>query len=192
MADPGELTSADFDLAFTFARSEAAVYRAADGSEAEAAIDAPRFDHDDLGNPRGLLISPGSDMGRQDRTAIDPLILPADIVEGEGAADRDVTIFHAFRPAQDGEPDQTAFEAGIEYRAWYARDAAARIDALLRQPGHHLTIGVVRGFRPNSNGSVWYRGRFWQLPGAVRTGSAALTDGTGKPLIEAGAERFDG
>jgi hypothetical protein len=191
LADPGELRSADFDLAFAFARSEAAAYRAADGSLAQAAIDAPRFDHDADGNPRGLLVSTGSDIGRQDRPTIDPLILPADIVEGEDAGDRDVTIFHVFRsPIANGQDDgAAAFEAGIRRRAYYARDVAARIDALMRQPGHHLSIGVVRGFRPNQGGFTWYRGQRWELPGLVASNGAALTDGSGKPLVNAGAER---
>ena len=98
MAD-GDLFQADLDLAFAFARSEVAPYRNSAGQTVQAPVDAARFDHDDAGAPRGLLVTGGSDYGTRDRLAVDPLILPAALVDGVEYDERACTIFHAFAPA---------------------------------------------------------------------------------------------
>ncbi|MBD3728752.1 MAG: hypothetical protein IE933_03520 [Sphingomonadales bacterium] len=193
MAD-GDLTPADFGVAFTFARSEAGNFTDAGGILQLAPIDVPRFDHADDGTPRGLLVTPGSDLGRQDRTAIDPLMLPLDLVAGTDPAAREATVFHCFRPEPTPEAAD-AFDAGIQRRALYSRDAARTIDALLRQPGHHLAIGVVAGFRPNLGGFTRFRGQQWILTGKLAAVGGVLGDGSsveGRALITCGAEVIDG
>ena len=69
------LRANQFTTAFDFARSEAAAVREADGVVRTLAADVPRFDHDPAGIPRGLLVTPGTDVGGQDRSVFDPLML---------------------------------------------------------------------------------------------------------------------
>lgn len=182
MAD-GDLFQADLDIAFTFSRSEAGAYRNAAGSIVQAAIDAPRFDHDAEGQPLGLLINEGSDLGLQDRLAIDPLILPEALIESPLWQERACTVFHAFIP-KGGEQ--------LLRNAWYSRDARRTIDALMRQQGHHQAIGVIEGFRENLGGFVRLRGQVWQLASYLLADEAVLTDGEGQPMVTAGAEVIDG
>ncbi|MEZ5709716.1 MAG: hypothetical protein R3E02_10055 [Blastomonas sp.] len=173
MAD-GDLSQAEFDLAFAFSRPLAAAYRNGAGVLVQAAIDAPRFDHDATGAPLGLLIEPGSWLGAADRPLFDPLMLPDDM------AGREATILQEF---DDGR--------GAELRrAFYTRNAVAAIGSLMRQAGHHRALGVIDGFAPNMGGHVRYRGQSWYLPRIVGTGmdGFALGDGEGHALIEAGAE----
>lgn len=173
---PGVIGQDEFASAFDFARSEAASCRDATGTEQLLAADLPRFDHDDNGTPLGLLIGSGEDLGGGDRTAIDPLMLPEELLTG---SDRAATVFHLFDPG-----------TGPVRRAWYSRNALATVNALLDQVGHHIAIGVVAGFRPREDdggaGLVRYRGQAWTLPGLL--GSPAINDGTGRGLIIAGAE----
>jgi hypothetical protein len=183
MAEP--LRAADFALAFTFARSEAVVVRSAAGAMITTAPDVPAFDHDPDGVPLGLLIGPGEDLGGGDRVALDPLMLPVELVSGEAPGARDATVLHRYH---DGTSEQR--------RAWYSRDALATIAALLDQPGHHREIGVIAGLRRNEGaaggaGFVRYRGAVWQLPELLAIsavpGAAVLAD-AGRPVIRAGAE----
>jgi hypothetical protein len=180
----GDLFQQDFGVAFDFSRSEAAAYLDGEGEEQTAPIDAPRFDHDGDGAARGLLITPGSDLGTQDRIALDPLMLPEALVDGPRLSDLEATVFHAFVPLG-------ADPWVIERRAWYTRDARATIDGLLSQAGHHLDIGVISGFRANLGGFVRLRGHVWTLAGVLldQAGGAALTTAAdeGKPIIVAGA-----
>lgn len=176
-----ELGPGDFPVAFAFARSEAAPYRSPDGVQLLAPVDVPRFDHTADGVPLGLLVGSGSDIGREDRLAIDPLILPAALVEAEEPRDREATVFHRWLP--DG--------AAVErYDAWYTRNTAAAIDALVRQAGHHRTIGVTRGFAVNRGGEVRLRTRSWRAAGYLLASSGrVLTDGgdaLAQPLIVGG------
>lgn len=95
-----------------------------------------------------------------------------------------MTILHRFAPevAEGGTWSEVR-------RAWYSRNVAAAIDALLAQAGHHLEIGVIMGFRRNIDGAVRYRDQVWTLAGVLMVGSAALTDGEGRPIIIAGARK---
>lgn len=173
---PGTIGQAEFATAFDFARSESASCRNGAGAEQLLGPDAPRFDHTEDGVPLGLLISAGADLGGGDRAAIDPLMLPEELLTG---ADTTATVFHMFDAG-----------SGPVRRAWYSRNAQATVNALLNQAGHHLAIGVVPGFRPREDdggaGIVRYRGAAWTLPGLL--GMPALTDGAGSALIIAGAE----
>lgn len=176
------LTSAQFDLAFAFARSEAAGFRNGAGALVTAAIDAPRFDHSAEGEPLGLLTGAGAELGGGDRVTIEPLMLPEHVLTGELPGDRDATVFHRFDAG-----------AGEQRRAWFTRDVTATIDALLHQAGHHLELGVVAGFRPNlgsfgSAGFVRYRGAVWQLPELLAAGAGALADPEDRFVIRSGAE----
>lgn len=180
------LTSAQFDLAFTFARSEAAQHRNGAGALVTAAVDAPRFDHDIAGAPLGFLTGVGADLGGGDRVAIDPLMLPAALLTGELPGDRDATVFHRFDTG-----------SGEQRRAWYSRDVTATIAALLHQAGHHLELGVVAGFRRNEDGRtaagfVRYRGEVWQLPELLGVTGGVLADLEDRPLIRAGADPSTG
>lgn len=175
----------DLSLAFDFARSEAATYRNAQGNLVTAPVNVPRFDHAGDGTPLGLLVGRGSDIGLRDRVAIDPLILPAELVESEEPEERMATVFHCWLP--EGET--------VERRdAWYTRNTAAAIDALMRQPGHHRTIGVVRGFAPQRAGEVRLRARSWRTAGYLAAGTGVLGDGVAgraQPVIVAGPVPLD-
>jgi hypothetical protein len=174
MAD-GDLGQDDFDVAFSFSRPIAADFVSAAGTIQNAAVDAPRFDHDTNGDPLGLLIEGGPVLGQADRVKIDPLMLAEDIVGQE------VTVFHA-RTMPDGT---------VERRAWYSRDAIATINGLLAGVGRHHSIGLIAGFRenkggPEETGYVRYRGQSWQLAELLAVGDGKLlSDEAGRPLIGA-------
>lgn len=188
------LRASQFPIAFAFARSEAGAVRGPDGVVTTQGPDLPRFDHDTAGKPRGLLVTPGSDLGGQDRSAFDPLMLPAELTEGADLTAREATVYHAFVPlaasqTEDGvsAASPEAFEAGIVRRAFYTREAARLIDALMRTAGHHLTIGAHAGFAENAGGFARYRGKLWRLPESLGVDGAALTSSAVKPLITSGA-----
>ncbi len=182
MAD-GDLTSTELDLAFDFSRSESGGWRDAAGALQIAAPGVARFDHDPVGKPLGLLITPGVELGGADRCTVDPLILPIDLLDTEAPGARNVTVFHRFDTG-----------SGEQRRACYSRNVTATIDALLRQAGHHIELGVVRGHRPNVDGFIHFRGEQWLVPapltvgGAVIGTSPVLGDGAGHQLIVCGAE----
>lgn len=180
-----DLTQAEFGIAFAFSRSEARTYRDATGGEQIAPVNVPRFDHDALGAARGLLLTPGLDIGTQDRIALDPLLLPEALVDGPLPADLEATIFHAFVPLASAAWT-------VERRAYYTRNAKVSIDGLLAQAGHHLEIGVVAGFRTNLGGYVRLRGEIWTLPTLVQGNASgavlAVDAAAAKPIIVAGAE----
>lgn len=160
-----DIGQALFDAWFDFARPTAADYRDADGALAEAAIDAPRFDHLADGAPIGLLVEPGDELGQADRARLQVDAIGATVA----------TVLHARREA-DGT---------IVRRAWYSRDPQRTLDACMGQAGHHVAAGVVPGFRPNVAGFVWYRGFAWQLTDLMGTGidGQAIADDIGHPLI---------
>ena len=174
MAD-GDLTSGEFDLAFIHSRSETGSYRDAAGVLQVAAADVARFDHDVTGAPLGLFIAGGVDLGGGDQLAIDPLILPAAIVDALLPTAGDVTVLHHYDPG-----------SGAERRAWYSRDVVAALNALCSQGGHHLSLGVVPGFRPNEGGFVRYRGYEWQLPPLIAIDDAVFAVVTDRPIITGG------
>lgn len=177
MADLGP---ADLELAFTFSRSTAAPYRDSAGTQQLAPVNVPRFDHDAQGTALGLLIGRGGDAGEEDRLAIDPLMLPVDLVESTDPVRRQATVFHRWLP--EG--------ATIErFDAWYTRDAAAAIDALGRQVGHHRAFGVTAGFTLARDGEVRLRTRAWRVAGyLLASPGRVLTDGVAQPLIVAGVQ----
>jgi hypothetical protein len=188
------LRASQFAIAFDFARSEAASARGADGVVRSLAANLPRFDHDPAGKPRGLLVTSGTEPGGQDRSAFDPLMLPAALTEGDDLAARAATVYHAFVPLSASQTEggvsaapQEAFEAAIIRRAFYTRDAARLIDALIRSAGHHLVIGTHAGFAENRDGVARYRGKLWLLPQGLSGGDGALTSSPDKPLITSGA-----
>lgn len=192
------LRASQFPIAFDFARSEAAAVRGPDGVVTTLGANLPRFDHDTAGKPRGLLVTPGADIGGQDRSAFDPLMLPAALTDGADLTAREATVYHAFVPiaasrTEDGvsaaTPEQ--FAAAIIRRAFYTRDAARLIDALIRSAGHHLVIGAHAGFAENRDGFARYRGKRWRLPEGVGVDGAALTSSPAKPLITSGAQLPD-
>ena len=173
MAD-GDLYQGDFDIAFAFTRPNAAAYRNAAGAIVLAAADAPRFDHLGDGTARGLLVQPGEQLGQADRVRLDPLMLPEDLIAGR------VTVLHALDMG-----------AGVVRRAWYSEDAKATIDACLSIAGHHVSIGLLAGYRVRRGGRfeagfVRYRKHSWSLTRAVAAGQvSALADENGRPLIGA-------
>lgn len=188
------LRASQFEIAFDFARSEAAAVRGPDGVVTTRPANLPRFDHDASGKPRGLLVTPGNELGGQDRSAFDPLMLPAALTDGDDLTAREATVYHAFVPlaaslTEEGvsaaTPEQ--FEAGIIRRAFYTREAARLIDALIRGAGHHLSIGAHAGFAEYRDGFARYRGKRWQLPRGVDGGGGALISSAAKPLITSGA-----
>ncbi|MCM3419046.1 hypothetical protein [Sphingopyxis alaskensis] len=166
MAD-GDIGQTHFAAWFDFVRPTIAPYRNADGELVDAAIDVPRFDHDEQGVPTGLIVDPGEELGQADRARLQE--------EAIGATES--TILHA-RLADDGQ---------IIRRAWYSRDPQATIDACLGQAGRHLSIGAVPGFRPNLGGFIRYRDVDWQLTGLIGTGvpGEAIGDDDGRALIGA-------
>ncbi len=184
------LRANQFAIAFDFARSEAAEVRGPDGVLVTAPAGQPRFDHDATGRPRGLLVTPGAEPGGQDRSAFDPLMLPAELTEGEDLTAREATVYHAFVPVSAGIEDASAdaFEAAIVRRAFYTRDAARLIDTLMRSAGRHLMIGAHAGFAENRDGFARYRGKRWLLPVGVSADGGALASSGDMPLITSGAQ----
>lgn len=186
------LRASQIGIAFDFTRSEDAPVRGPDGVVRAAATDEPRLDHDASGKPRGLLVTAGEELGGGDRVILDRLMLPAALVEGEDLIARQATVYHAFVPIAagiGGEDGEEAFEAAIIRRAIYTRDAARTIDALMRNAGHHVMIGVHAGFAENRGGFARYRGKLWTLPVGMRVGvgGEVLDAETGKPLLSSGA-----
>lgn len=171
MAD-GDLDQSDFDIAFAFTRPTAAAYRNGAGALVEAGIDAPRFDHLPDGTPRGLLVEPGEQLGLADSARLDPLMLAEDLLSAR------VTVLHALDTG-----------GGLVRRAWYSEDAKATIDACLSIAGHHVSIGIIAGFRARQGsrfepGFVRYRRQSWSLTRVLAASSlAALGDEDGRPLI---------
>lgn len=177
MADLGP---ADLAIAFTFSRSAAAPYRDSSGAQLSAPANVPRFDHDDQGKALGLLIARGADAGQEDRLALDPLILPAALVESDDARTREATVFHRWLP--EGATAE-------RFDAWFTRNAVAAIDALGRQAGHHRAFGVTTGFAVAREGEVRLRAHTWRVAGyLLASPGKVLTDGVAQPLVVAGVK----
>lgn len=178
----GDYRRDNFGAVFSFTRSETAPYRNSLGALVQAGVNKPRFDHDTDGANIGLLLSAGTDLGGRDRARIRASILPDNLFDTITPGARDVTILHRYAAPVADDADR------VEVRhAWYSRNVKSAIDALLMQAGHHLEIGVLRGFRPNYSGMVRFRGHTWALAGVLMAGSAPLDDGAGRPLIVSGA-----
>lgn len=163
---PFDIGRSLFDAWFDFSRPTIAAYRNADGELVDAAIDAPRFDHDAAGRSLGLLVEPGDALGQADRSRLQ--------VDAIGATVS--TVLHA-RLDDSGT---------LIRRAWYSRDPQRTIDSCLGQAGRHLSVAAVPGFRPNAGGFVRYRGVDWQLTDLLGAGAGrALGDEDGRALIGA-------
>ena len=182
------LTAGEFNIAFEFARSEAAQVRGSDGVPISAPANTPRFDHGADGSPRGLLVARGAELGGQDRVTLDALMLPVELVESDSLDLRAATVYHAFVPFQPEERSADEFAKAVTRRAIYTREAKRTIDALLKQEGHHLSIGVHSGFAPNQDGFVRYRGALWQLPSGLSADGGSIEARPGAPLLTSGAE----
>lgn len=169
-----DLDQRDFDIAFSFSRPTIAAFRTAQGTAISAPVDTPRFDHDQDGNRRGLLVEPGALLGQADRVSFDPLMLPVELLDAQ------VTVLHAVDQGN-----------GLIRRAWYSEDAVATINSLLKIAGHHHMIGVLAGFRERKGsrfeaGFVRYRQQSWYLARALAADQTrALADDAGRPLIGA-------
>jgi hypothetical protein len=130
-----------------------------------AAIDAPRFDHDDAGQGAAS-VTAGADLGGADRAALQAGFDLGSLDDFATPGASDCTVLHRYAlPADD-----TSW-ADVR-RAWYSRNARATVKALLGQAGHHLQIAVVPGFRPNISGIVHHRGYQWlvarSMPASAR------------------------
>lgn len=154
---------AGFADRFDFRRSRAATYRNANGAPALAAVDQPRFDHDATGQPIGLIVDAGPELGQQDRVMLRAAI----------AIDGAATVLHAI----------TRADGSIERHAYYTRDATATVQALLGVAARHRAIGAVAGFLPRTGTVVRYRGRDWSAPGVIVTPAGAPIGTTTGPFL---------
>lgn len=166
MAD-GDLFQEHFPFWFDFTRPTQKTYLDADGVEQLADVDEVRFDHDETGAPLGLLVERGAALGQSDRAVLQDGVL-------DDAVDADATVLHA-RVLDDGS---------IDRRAWYTRNPAVAINAMIGTVGHHASIGVIPGYRENKGGYVRYRGFSWYLTGLIAVGDGSvLADEADRPLI---------
>lgn len=162
------LVKRPFADSFAFARPVAAAHRDANGVLVNAGVDQPRFDHDDQGNPKGLLVAPGVVPGEHDAIAT------AAGWDNEAPG----MILHEYD--QGGEIRRVAF---------YTVRLKDMADACLRHAVHHREIIAVDGYLRNRGGYVRYDGRNWDLGDAlaIQSGplaSPVLADGAGRLLIE--------
>lgn len=142
------LVDQPFADTFSFARLRIAAYVDAAGDAASAAKNAPRFDHDVDGAPRGLLIEGRPDHWRPDRLQVE---------DGDWAVPGG-TVLHIFETPQ-GETRQTA---------WYAQtDPKGAVDACLGAKGRHQLIAYVPGYLRNRGGYVRWRRRTFDLGGIL-------------------------
>lgn len=147
------LVGQPFANTFTFTRPIAAPVRNDAGDVVTAAIDAPRFDHDVDGNPKGLLVEMGEGLGQADRCRV---------VAGDWEFVGPGTVLHEY------EVDGT-----IVRSAAYSASVRATVNAVLATAAHHRIIAAVPGHLRNRGGYVRYREFDWALPGAIGTGVAA-------------------
>lgn len=147
---------------FTFSRPVEAPVRDGRGNLATAAVDAPRFDHDEAGVRAGLLVSYLDTAGQADRCAV---------IAGDWEVEGDATVLHEYAAA-DGT---------IVRRAFYTRSVRAMVNAVLMADCHHRIIGAVPGLLKNRDGFVRYRERQWALSAFLGTGvdGEQLGDGSG-------------
>lgn len=171
MAD-GDLKQAFFPYWFDFGRATAGAYRNDGGELVTAAIDAPRFDHDEAGTSLGLLVETGVELGQGDLVTLQAGVL-------DDAAGENVTVLHA-----------TYVDGAIVRRAIYSRQARASVNALLTGAAHHVSIAVIPGFLPNKAGAgepgyVRYRGFSWMLASAVAiTDTLLLGDSSERTVVD--------
>lgn len=163
------LVNRSFAQSFDFARPVAASYRNASGAVINAAIDTPRFDHDEAGNRLGLLITRGPARGDHDALSVVP---------GDWEINGKATVM-----VEWAEGDV------IRRRALYSRSVRADVNSCLMIMGHLRMIGAVPGYLPNLGpefaGYVRYRNRDWPLGLALDGGAGALLgDGAGRIIIE--------
>lgn len=148
------LVDQPFADTFTFSRARAADYLDPDGETATAAVDVPRFDHDDAGAPRGLLIE-----GRPQYDAADRL----SVADGDWVTARGTVLHEIETPA-----------GVVERRAWYsAADPVSLVAGCLNAKGRHRRIAFVPGHLRNRGGFVRWRNQHWNL-GAVLLAEAGV------------------
>ena len=142
------LVDQPFEDTFDFNRDRTAPYVDADGVAQVAAIDVPRFDHDEGGSPRGIFVE-----GRPQFSAADKL----QVVAGDWATPGGTILHEIETPA-----------GVIERRAWYApSDPRGTANACLNTKGRHRRIAYVPGYLPNRGGFVRWRNLFWSLGSIV-------------------------
>lgn len=154
-----------FGDVFTFSRPTSAPYLDADGIVRTAAPNAPRFDHSSPGEPAGLIVALGAELGQGDNVQT---------VGGDWADLATATVLHEWN---DG--------SAVRNEAHYATDPKPMVDGCLTAAGHHRSIAVVPGYLRNYGGWVWAFGKKWTLPQFVSAGGGALANGAGSPLIGA-------
>jgi len=150
-----------FAEAFDFTRPVAAAVRNQAGEVESAAIDEPRFDHDEAGNRLGLLVAAGETLSQGDRCAV---------IAGDWEVVGPATVLHEYADA----------EGAVQRRAYYTASVRKMVNSVLAIEGHHRIIGAVPGFLKNRAGEVLYRERLWELSLAIGTGveSEVLEDGS--------------
>lgn len=158
------LVERPFDVTFAFARGRQAQHRDATGELVRATRNAPRFDHDEAGAPRGLLIE-----GRPESWTPDRLRVRAgDWATGPG------TVLHAME-APDG---------ALRFTAWYCvHDPVAAVNACLRLKGRHRLIAYVPGFLKNRDGAVYWRRQLYALGGVLETEPGVILATTNERLV---------
>lgn len=161
------LVKRPFAETFTLARASAGAHRDATGALVTAPANAPRFDHDENGTPRGLLVEGGAP-GEADRLAS---------VDG-WAAPGPATVLHEFEA--DGV---------IVRSARYTVNVKATVDGCLRAAVHHREIKALPAYLRNRGGYVRHDGRNWPLSGTIAVQAAPFTlelieDGHGRPVLD--------
>lgn len=164
------LVKHSFADTFVFSRNRTAQYRDKAGALTTAAVDAPRFDHDVDGTPKGLLVEAGPENGQHDAIKS---------VAGWDAGVDKAMVLHEYQ-----FPDGT-----IRRAAFYTRNVKATVDACLNCAVHHREIIAFDGWKRNRGGFVRFNGHNWFLGEAiaVRSGplvSPVLADDQGRSLIE--------
>ena len=156
-----------FGESFSFARASAAPVRDATGALVSAAPNVPRFDHDEAGTRRGLIIGGGAAPGEADRLS------SADGWDVAGPA----TVLHEFET--DGV---------VTRQAIYTVNAKAALDGCLRAAVHHREIKAIPAYLRNRGGYVRHDGRNWSLSAAIEAQGAPYTvvvieDGDGRVIL---------
>lgn len=142
------LVDQPFADTFGFSRGDRGSYRDADGVVRRAATDVPRFDHDEAGVAKGLLVEGSPLRWHADRVSVrsgDWATVPG-------------TVLHIFE-TPEGE---------VRQNAWYAMtDPKGAVDACLGAKGRHRLIAFVPGYLRNRGGYVRWGRRDYALGGIL-------------------------
>lgn len=164
------LVGLSFAQTFDFSRPIAADYRDPSGAIVTAAIDEARFDHNEAGARRGLLIETGPVPGQHDAITVKP---------GDWEVSGQATVLVEWEGP-----------TGIERRGLYSNDCRATVNAAIGVVGHLRSLIVLPGFLPNMGGNgqpgfVWYRNVSYPLGAAIGDGAGGiLADDEGRLIIE--------